>query len=417
MKSGFDIVTFLAVDWTEFFRRYLFLAMAKYNFNCKILCIQRPICFFTTPFINRRKATNWLIKKKHLIELLPNLFIYQPIVFLHDHLAPHVPFTTKLNKKVLSHQIFRIINELGFRKDNLVSWISDPFQEEYLGLVDEKTSIYDCFDYYFANAGNSFFRSINQVTLLENRILRKADIVFTVSRELYEKKSKFNKKTYLLPNAVDTDLFGKTSDPSTPIPSILSNMSHPIIRMIGNLNERIDFDLIRYIADAHPEWSIVIVGDWRGANPRFINSVRIKRLKKYLNIHWMGHQPLAIIPNYLKIFDVCLIPYVADDPFNISCSPLKLYEYLATGKPIVSTNLPSVREYSEVVHIGGSHEEFEKEIMLALKEKGKLNERRKELAKDNSWDNRAKEIFAILLTNMAKVGYCRDVKGVRKSGN
>jgi len=208
-----------------------------------------------------------------------------------------------------------------------------------------------------------------------------------------------------VPNAVDTMLFGKACDQSTPIPSNLSNISHPIIGMIGNLNQRVDFDLIRQIAVSHPEWSIVIVGNWRGASSNFISSDLIKELKKMTNIHWMGHQPLEMMPNYLKAFDVCLIPYVPDDPFNISCSPLKIYEYFATGKPIVSTDLPSAREYSEVIRIGRSHKEFENEIILALKEKGGLKERRRELAKNNSWDNRAKEISSILISKMAKDGF------------
>ena len=399
MNVSFDLVVFLANDWSDFFRRYLFLSMASTNIDCKILCIQRPICFFTTPFLNRRKILDWFMKNQNLIEIFPNLFLYQPIVFLHDHLAPLVPTAKKLNKKVLSYQFSKIIDKLGLRKNNLVAWISDPIQEEYLGLINEKMSVYDCFDDYFAHAGNFFSISKNQLILWENRILRKVDIVFTVSKKLYENKSKFNKNTYLVPNAVDTMLFGKASDQSTPIPSNLSNVSHPIIGMIGNLNQRVDFDLIRHLAVAHPEWAIVIVGNWKEANRDVINSGIVKRLKNAANVHWMGRQPLETMPNYLKAFDVCLIPYVPDDPFNISCSPLKIYEYLATGKPIVSSNLPSVYEYSEVIRIGRNHEEFENEIILALEEKGKLQESRKELANKNSWGNRAKEIFSIIEKN------------------
>ncbi len=397
MNSSFDLVVFLSIDWDRFFRRYLFTSMSKVNTNCKILCIQRPICFLTTPFLHRRKLFDWFIKKKKLIELSSNLFIYQPVIFLHDHLAPLVPFVTKLNKKLLEYQFSKQIDEVGLRKDNLLAWISDPIQEEYLGLVNERISIYDCFDDYFAYTGNPFpFVSKNQLVLSERHILRSVDIVFTVSKELYENRSQFNKNTYIIPNAADTELFGKASDLSTPIPFNLSKVSHPIIGMIGNLSKRVDFDLIRDIAVIHPEWSIVIVGGWRNTNRDFINSDLVRRLKQITNIHWMGHQPLEMLPNYLKAFDVCLIPYAADDPFNINCSPLKLYEYLATGKPIVSTNLPSVKEYSEVIQIGRNYSEFEKGIILALTENGKFQEMRKQIAKDNSWDNRAREIFNIL---------------------
>jgi glycosyltransferase involved in cell wall biosynthesis len=335
------------------------------------------------------------MKKKKLIKLSQNLFIYQPIVFLHDYLASHVPAATKLNRKILSYQLSKIIDELGLRKDNLVGWISHPIQEEYLGLINEKISIYDCFDDYYAYGGNSFVRK-DALVLSETRILRKVDIVFVVSKELYEKKSMINKRTYVIPNAVDSELFGKASDELTSVPSKLLNIRHPIIGMVGNLHQRIDFELIRSIAAGHLGWSFVIVGDWVGANPNFINSDLIKQLKKKTNVHWMGPQPLEMLPNYLKAFDVCLIPYAEDNPLNISCSPLKLYEYLATGKPIVSTNLPSVQEFSGVIHIGNNHEEIEKGIMLALEEKGELQERRRRMAKDNSWDNRAKRIFSII---------------------
>ena len=109
----------------------------------------------------------------------------------------------------------------------------------------------------------------------------------------------------------------------------------------------------------------------------------------------IGHQPLEILPQYLKAFDVCIIPYASDDPFNISCSPLKLYEYMATGKPIVSISLPSVLEYSKVVFIGRNYNEFEKSIRLALEENGQLGKERIELAKGNSWNDRAGQICSM----------------------
>ncbi len=397
MISDVDFVAFLSVDWINQHRnKYLFLSMAKARANCRILCVQRPICFFTTLLRDRKKVVSWFKKKERLNRVLPNLFIYQPVIFLNDHLAPYVPGAAELNRKALSYQVTRKIDELGLRKNNLVSWISDPVQDNCLGLINEKKSIYDCFDDYFAIPGNSIFMNKEKSMLRENRILENADIVLTVSNDLYEKKSKLNKQTYIVPNAADTELFGRAADESTEVPPRMADIPHPIIGMVGNLHQRIDFNLIGHIAVSHPEWSIVIVGDWSGADPDFVNSDLIKKLKKTANIHWMGHQPLEILPNYIKAFDVCIIPYVPDDPFNISCSPLKLYEYLATGKPIVSTKLPSVDEYSGVVRIGCDYREFEREIRLALEENDGMPARRRELAYENSWAKRAGEIFSIV---------------------
>ncbi|MBI5408628.1 MAG: glycosyltransferase [Nitrospirae bacterium] len=399
MNSDFDIVAFLSVDWAQSFRRYLFLAMARNCPDRRILCVQRPICFFTTPMRNRKKFISWFKRKERLKRVLENLFIYQPVFFLNDNLAPYVPGADKLNGKMLSYQVLKKVDELGLRKNNLVLWISDPIQEDYLGIVNEKKSVYDCFDDYFAIPGNPIIKNIEKNRLREKHILENVDIVLTVSNKLYESKSKVNNNTYMVPNAADTALFLKSFDESTAIHPDMKGIPHPIIGSVGNLNQRIDFGLIKNVAVNHPEWSVVIVGDWSGADPAFVNSDLIKGMKKMDNIHWMGHRPMEVLPNYLKAFDVCIIPYAPEDPFNISCSPLKLYEYLATGKPIVSTRLPTVDEYSDVVHIGNDYKEFEEGIRLALTEKNGCGDRRIKLAYKNSWDNRANEIFSIIENN------------------
>ncbi|HDK80980.1 MAG TPA: glycosyltransferase family 1 protein, partial [Nitrospirae bacterium] len=399
MINGSDLVVFLANDWTGFFRRYLFISMAKTNANCRILCVQRPICFFTTSFLNRRKVFAWFKKEQRVTRLLPNLFVYQPVLFLNDNLAPYVPGAVELNRKILSYQIMKKIGEHGLRKDRLVLWISDPIHESYLGIINEKKRVYDCFDDYFAIPGNPIIKNIEKNRLREKHILENVDLVLTVSNKLYESKSKVNNNTYMVPNAADVELFGRTSDESTAVHPDMTAIPHPIIGMVGNLHQRIDFRLIRYLALVHPEWSIVIVGEWSGADPDFINSDLIKDMKKMQNIHWMGRRPSEVLPNYLKAFDVCIIPYSPEDRFNISCSPLKLYEYLATGKPIVSTNLPAVNGFSEVVHIGNNYQEFEEGTRLALTEKNGSGARRIKLAYKNSWDNRANEIFSIMDNN------------------
>jgi lipopolysaccharide heptosyltransferase II len=337
------------------------------------------------------------MKKNRLISVLPNLFVYQPITLLHDHLSQYISGINMLNRKMLSRQLSAVINDLGMKRSNLVSWISDPIQEDYMGLMNERVCIYDCFDDYFAYSDRNPLRSRTRLMLQEERILKRADIVFVVSEELHKKKVNFNKNTYVVSNAADVALLSKASDPFTPMHSAISQISHPIIGMIGNLNQRVDFSLLRYIAVSHPEWSVVIVGDWYGADPKLVKSDLIKQLKSMANVYWLGHQRFDELPKILKGFDACIIPYLVEDPFNISCSPLKMYEYLATGKPIVSTDLPFVRTESELIRIGRSYPEFVGEITAALDEKGEfLKEKRLEVARKNSWDNRSQKIMSII---------------------
>jgi lipopolysaccharide heptosyltransferase II len=346
---------------------------------------------------------DWCMKKSRLISVLPNLFVYQPITLLHDHLSQHVPAINMLNRKMLSLQLSAVINGLGMKRSNLITWISDPIQGDYMGLMNERVCIYDCYDDYFTYSNRNPLRSITRLMLQEERILKRADIVFVVSEELRKKKVKFSKNVYTVSNAADVALLSKACDLSTLMHSAISQISNPIIGMIGNLHQRVDFSLLRYIAVSHPEWSVVIVGDWSGADPKLIKSDLIKQLKSMANVYWLGHQRFDELPKILRGFDVCIIPYAVEDPFNKSCSPLKMYEYLATGKPIVSTDLPSVRTESEVIRIGRSYPEFVREIAAALDEQGDfLKEKRMAMARKNSWDNRAQKIMSIIEETMCR---------------
>ena len=400
MNSSFDHVVFLSYPWfgSEGRRHHrLFLSMARAEKDSRILCVQRPLCSITSIFHRRREIIEWCMKKNRLIRILPNLFVYQPVTFLHDHMSQYISGINMLNRKMLSRQLLAVINDLGMKRFNLVSWISDPIQEDYVGLMKERVCIYDCFDDYFTYSNHNPLRSRTRLMLQEKCILKRADIVFVVSEELYKKKAKFSENVYTISNAADVVLFSKTSDPYTPMHSAILQISYPIIGMIGNLNQRVDFSLLRYIANSHPEWSVVIVGDWNGADQKLVKSGLIKQLKSMANVYWLGHQRFEELPKILKGFDVCIIPYTVEDPFNISCSPLKMYEYLATGKPIVSTDLPSVRTESELIRIGRSYSEFVEEIAAALDEKGEfLKEKRLELARKNSWDSRVQKIMSII---------------------
>lgn len=129
-----------------------------------------------------------------------------------------------------------------------------------------------------------------------------------------------------------------------------------------------------------------------------ICGVRIPaKLKSKTNVNFLGSKPYEELPNYMKFFDVCIIPYDQNDPLNINCSPLKLYDYMATGKPVVSTDLPAVRSFNKLVRIGRNKEEFEKQLMKAIEEQdGFLCKLRMAKAHENSWESRANDIIKIL---------------------
>jgi len=397
MIEKYDFVIFLSEDWLTFFRRHLIRAVAGRISQSKVLCVERPVCPLITPLKNPDKFVKWVTGQGNLWKEKENLSIFRPFVFLHDHVAARLPVFPWINRKLLGWQMDRAIETLGLRKNHLIAWILDPIQEECLGLLNEQLTIYECCDEYTAYPTVPLFRTPDDVSEREIRILSQADVVFVVSESLHQRKSKFNKNVHIVPNAGDTQHFMQATNEGTRIADDVAEVPPPIIGFLGNLTGRIDFALLEHLAREHPEWSIVIVGGVTELLKKTPYRQVLLSLGKMGNVHFLSAKPYDSLPSYLKAFNVCLIPYTPDDPFNINCSPLKLYEYLATGKPIVSTDLPGVRAVGDIVRIGRDYFEFEQEVATALEEKDEqLKQGRLEVAKENSWERRAEQVVTLL---------------------
>ena len=397
MMSDYDFVIFLSGDWDTFFRRYLLRVLAKQLPMSVVLCVDRPVCLVSTPFRDPNRWIKQVAGRDRLRKLGENLFVYKPWVFLHDHVAARIPIITILNRNWLKRQLKLVTDSLGLRKEHLIVWIFDPFQEEYLGLLNERLMIYECYDEYTANPSVPLFRTKDELARREKRILDRVDMTFVVSEALYENKKLFSHNINIVPNAVDARHFGSVRDENTNSAEDIADISPPIIGYLGNLTDRIDFGLLLELAKSRPEWSVVLIGGIRSGFKKRVSRHNFEALQQMRNVHLCGPVPYENIPGYLKVFDVCIIPYITHDPFNIHCSPLKLYEYLATGKPIVTTDLPAVRSFKGLLRIARDGKEFKYQIEQALMENDEtLQLKRIRIAQENSWEKRAKKIIALL---------------------
>lgn len=395
--SDYDFVIFLSENWDTFFRRYLLRVLADQSPMSKVLCVDRPVCLVTSPMRDPALWIKQVLGTDRLRKLSENLFLYRPWVFLHDHVAAKLPIMPVLNREWLRRQLKLVISSLGVRQERLITWIYDPFQEEYLGLLGERLLVYECYDEYAAWAGVPFFRTQDKLVAREKRILARADLTFVVSEALYERKRLFSRNVHVIPNAVDVRHFSSARAESTSLAEDVTNISNPVIGYLGNLTDRMDFVLLLELARTHPEWSLVLVGQMTKPLRNKGNWQALAELRQMANVHLLGLKSYEELPRYLKAFDVCLIPYVADDPFNIYCSPLKLYEYLGSGKPIVSTELRAVRPFGGLVRIARDAAEFEREVCEALVERDeRLCRRRLEVAQENSWERRVEKIIAVI---------------------
>lgn len=270
-----------------------------------------------------------------------------------------------------------------------VAWIYDPSASRMAGSLGETFAVYDCVDDYPEQAGDDPRRRA-LVTAGDARAARVARLVFTTTRTLYERQRRLNPATHLVPNVGDYGHFAAAADSGHAVPE-LSDLRRPVLGFAGNLvPTKVDFDLLEAVAAVRPAWSLLLVG------PSHKDSEdRLRRLARLPNVLWVGPRGYGELPRYVAAFDVGVIPYVTNS-YTRSCLPLKLYEYLAAGKPVVATGLPELEGMEPEVLLVSGADAFVAAVEQAL---GRLGDderaARMALAAENTWEKRTETLLGL----------------------
>ncbi len=186
-------------------------------------------------------------------------------------------------------------------------------------------------------------------------------------------------------------------DKKPPILNDMTSIPHPIIGFVGSLNETIDFNLLTFLARQRPEWSIVLVGPFSPLESErsFMHSRELREAISCKNIYFLGGRYFNQIPNYLKAFDICIIPY-KNSEFNRNRSPMKLYEYMASGKPIVSSPSYQSQHFKEAIEVAKSPKSFLEAITRILSGDHNNTQNILKIAKENSWERRAERVLEVI---------------------
>jgi glycosyltransferase involved in cell wall biosynthesis len=258
--------------------------------------------------------------------------------------------------------------------DNPVQWFYDPMAvPAFLGQMDEVGVVYDCMDEL-----SKFRCAPPQIKMREKKLLSAADVVFTGGRKLWEAKKLQNENCHFYGCGVDVAHFGSARKDETKIPDDIASAKKPVLGYFGVVDERMDYELLSKLADANPDWSIAMVGP----------KTKVDTLPQRPNLHWLGQRDYADLPAYCKGFDVCMMPFALNEATEF-INPTKALEYMATGKPIVSTAVADVvTNFGAVVSIAQSHDEF---ISLCREAIAKANGSRIDTglkqAAENTWDS------------------------------
>jgi glycosyltransferase involved in cell wall biosynthesis len=209
--------------------------------------------------------------------------------------------------------------------------------------------------------------------------MSRADVVFTGGRRLYESKSRRHANVHFFGCGVDADHFARARHNETPVAPDLEGLPRPLLGYFGVIDERLDYALIDRLAEAFDTGSVVFVGPTAKVDPA--------ELPKRSNIRWLGQRPYERLPEYVKGFDVCLMPFALNEATEY-INPTKTLEYMAAGKPIVSTAVPDVvRNFAPIVRVAQDVEEFVRAVAASCLADHARIEAGLALARSATWES------------------------------
>lgn len=359
--------------------QYLSIYLSKFT---PVICFEYP---------RFSSLLNVVFKKVSLIEFVSkNLIIYHSfgILPLGRKIFPINFFNHLLNCLLLKFLLKNYLDDttiISFTPEySLVNW-----------LLKSKNVIYHILDNYTSLPWWSGIFEKVQFYMLERRMVKIADKIIVVSNTLYGKYKKLNQNSFLFPTPINLKYLEYRKNKKNIILKDIVDLPKPIIGFIGTLNDwKINIHLLKEAVTKYPSYSFVFVGT--------INS-RSKKLRKLLNsmpnCYYLGYKALNLLPFYMSNFNTCIIPY-RNNSYGEYAYPIKIMEYLAFGKPAVTTALPSIKYLAnkKLIYWAKNEEEFIKYIDSALHEgrNKKLVQERIDESKKNDWNIKIKEYLNII---------------------
>jgi UDP-galactopyranose mutase len=347
-----DLVCFSHLRWNFVYQRPQHL-LTRFARNYKVYFVEEPIFDATSDYLEvSNPAANLSVIVPHLREGIQE----------EDAFSSQKEMLAKLFiDNETTHYFFWYYTPMALP-------ISDHFNPSLV--------VYDCMDELSA-----FKFAPQSLKDREKELFRKADLVFTGGYSLYEAKKNRHPDVHPFPSTIDAEHFGKArlynADPADQ-----ASIPHPRIGYFGVIDERLDLDLIEGIARRKPEWHIVMVGP--------VAKISHDTLPKLPNIHYLGIKSYHELPSYISGWDIAMLPFAHNESTRY-ISPTKTPEYLAAGKPVISTPIIDVlRQYGRngLVNIAGTPEEFVRVASMELEntDRGEWLEQVNELLGQNSWD-------------------------------
>lgn len=382
--SGRDIVCIGFSDWqmdTLTNQQHLLVRAAKDNriLFVESLGLRRPqLASRDLRRIGRRLARGMRPLREE-----DGLHVLSPLVApLHSN-----ELVRRFNAALLSRAVAGAVAKLGLRDPLLWSFV--PQAEVLIDVLAPSQALYYIDDDHAAKAGidaDSFLAA-------ERRFARRCDAILASAPELVTRMSALNHNVHYAPNVADTKLFAQALQEGE-VDAEVAACPQPRIVFVGAiLAAKIDIDLVAALARLRPQWTFAFIGPIGPGDPR----TNVQGLKELPNVKLLGHRPYEQLPAVLRGADAAIVPYHLDGEMR-SVFPMKIYEYLAAGRPVVSTPLDTLVDVPDVLK-AATAEEFAARLDEAIaKDTPKAREERSQRAQSHSWESRLEQIAEALDT-------------------